>query len=70
MPVLPVLAPPVSVNPRLILRAIIAQEAPDLDLALWNRAIEAREEAFVGGIIGMGVEFHAGEVVGEDFLDE
>ena len=46
MPVLPVLAPPVSVNPRLILRAIIAQEAPDLDLALWNHAIEAREEAF------------------------
>ena len=41
---LPTLAPLVSVNPHLILRAIVAEEAKDLDMALWNRAIDAREK--------------------------
>ncbi|KAL7281267.1 hypothetical protein ACG7TL_004575 [Trametes sanguinea] len=44
LPVLPAHAPDVEVNPRLVLRAIVAQEARDLDMALWNKAIEAREE--------------------------
>ncbi|TBU64533.1 hypothetical protein BD310DRAFT_806683 [Dichomitus squalens] len=38
-------APPVDVNPRLVLRAIVVEEARDLDLDLWNRAIQAQENA-------------------------
>ena len=37
-------APPVSINPHLILRAIVVREARGLDMALWNRAIQARED--------------------------
>ncbi|KAH9855253.1 hypothetical protein C2E23DRAFT_857941 [Lenzites betulinus] len=44
LPVLSAHAPLVNVNPRLVLRAIIAEGAPDLDMVLWNRAIQAREE--------------------------
>ena len=54
IPVLHAHAPLVNVNPYLILRAIIAQEARDLDMALWNRAIESREEALEN--YGPGVE--------------
>ncbi|KAI9067099.1 hypothetical protein FKP32DRAFT_1609620 [Trametes sanguinea] len=45
LPVLSAHAPNVEVNPRLVLKAIVAQEARDLDMALWNKAIEAREQA-------------------------
>lgn len=38
-------APLVNVNPHLILRAIVVEDAKDLDMALWNRAIQAREDA-------------------------
>ncbi|KAI0829642.1 hypothetical protein BC628DRAFT_1055015 [Trametes gibbosa] len=48
LPVLPAHAPLVNVNPHLVLRAIIAEEAPDLDMSLWNRAIQAREELTQG----------------------
>ena len=44
LPVLHAHAPDVAVNPRLILRAIVAEEARGLDMALWHRAIQAREE--------------------------
>lgn len=44
LPVLHAHAPDVSVNPHLILRAIVAEEARNLDIALWNRAIQARED--------------------------
>ncbi|KAI0334971.1 hypothetical protein GY45DRAFT_1367013 [Cubamyces sp. BRFM 1775] len=44
LPVLPAHAPIVDVNPRLVLRAIVAEEARDLDMALWNKAIQAQEE--------------------------
>ncbi|KAI0645415.1 hypothetical protein C8Q79DRAFT_1010382 [Trametes meyenii] len=43
LPVLSSHAPLVNVNPHLVLRAIVLEEARDLDLALWNRAIVARE---------------------------
>ncbi|KAI0675021.1 hypothetical protein C8Q78DRAFT_1075364 [Trametes maxima] len=43
LPVLSAHAPLVNVNPRLVLRAIVLEEARDLDLSLWNRAIAARE---------------------------
>ncbi|RPD78266.1 hypothetical protein L226DRAFT_567930 [Lentinus tigrinus ALCF2SS1-7] len=45
LPVLHAHAPDVGVNPRLILRAIVAEEARGLDMSLWNRAIQAREDA-------------------------
>ncbi|KAI8975800.1 hypothetical protein BD414DRAFT_168793 [Trametes punicea] len=44
LPVLSAHAPLVDVNPHLVLRAILAEEARDLDMSLWNKAIEAREE--------------------------
>ena len=44
LPLLHAHAPLVDVNPRLVLRAIIVEEARDLDLALWNRAVQAQEE--------------------------
>ncbi|RDX50147.1 hypothetical protein OH76DRAFT_1349505 [Lentinus brumalis] len=44
VPVLHAHAPDVAVNPHLILRAIVAEEARDLDMPLWNRAIQARED--------------------------
>ncbi|CDO69294.1 hypothetical protein BN946_scf184976.g13 [Trametes cinnabarina] len=44
LPVLSAHAPDVAVNPRLVLKAIVAQEARDLDMAVWNKAIDAREE--------------------------
>ena len=55
---LPTHAPLVSVNPHVVLRAIVAQEARDLDMALWNRAIEAREEALQlgGDVAGAAAE--------------
>lgn len=34
-----------NVNPYLVLRAIVAEEARDLDMSLWNCAIKAQEEA-------------------------
>nr|VWO95836.1 Structural maintenance of chromosomes protein [Ganoderma boninense] len=45
LPLLHAHAPLVDVNPHLVLRAVIVEEARDLDLALWNRAIQAQEEA-------------------------
>ncbi|KAI0373397.1 hypothetical protein BV20DRAFT_1049819 [Pilatotrama ljubarskyi] len=45
LPVLSAHAPLVNVNPHLVLRAIVTQEARDLDMSLWNRAIEAQEES-------------------------
>ncbi|KAM5533347.1 hypothetical protein V8D89_013021 [Ganoderma adspersum] len=45
LPLLHSHAPLVDVNPHLVLRAVVVEEAPDLDLALWNRAIQAQEEA-------------------------
>ncbi|KAI0743824.1 hypothetical protein C8Q80DRAFT_1272461 [Daedaleopsis nitida] len=45
LPVLHSHAPLVNVNPHLILRAIVVEDAKDLDMALWNRAIRAREDA-------------------------
>ena len=54
---LPTHAPLVSANPHVVLRAIVAQEARDLDMALWNRAIEAREEALqLGDVAGAAAE--------------
>ena len=44
IPLLHAHAPPVDVNPRLVLRAIVVEEARDLDLDLWNRAIRAQED--------------------------
>ncbi|KAI0702986.1 hypothetical protein C8T65DRAFT_786932 [Cerioporus squamosus] len=44
LPVLHAHAPDVAVNPHLILRAIVAEEARDFDMALWNHAIQARED--------------------------
>ncbi|KAH9942329.1 uncharacterized protein BXZ73DRAFT_97743 [Epithele typhae] len=43
-PILSATAPLVQVDPRLVLRAIIAQEARDLDMDLWNRAIQEQED--------------------------
>ncbi|KAI0356202.1 hypothetical protein OH77DRAFT_1401713 [Trametes cingulata] len=45
LPVLSAHAPLVNVNPHLVLRAIVTEEARDLDMSLWNRAIEAQEES-------------------------
>ncbi|KAI1796432.1 hypothetical protein LXA43DRAFT_969920 [Ganoderma leucocontextum] len=45
LPLLHAHAPLVDVNPHLVLRAVVVEEARDLDLALWNRAIHAQEEA-------------------------
>ena len=45
LPLLHSHAPLVDVNPHLVLRAVAVEEARDLDLALWNRAIQAQEEA-------------------------
>ncbi|KAL1942552.1 hypothetical protein VTO73DRAFT_6154 [Trametes versicolor] len=44
LPVLSAHAPLVNVNPHLVLRAIVAEEARDLDMSVWNSAIEAQEE--------------------------
>ncbi|KAI0779813.1 hypothetical protein C8Q74DRAFT_1350812 [Fomes fomentarius] len=44
LPVLHEHAPVVSANPHLILRAIVVENAGDLDMGLWNRSITAREE--------------------------
>jgi hypothetical protein len=35
-------------DPRRMLRALLVADAPDLDLPMWNRAIEERESAGVG----------------------
>ncbi len=45
LPLLHAHAPLVDVNPHLVLRAVIVEEARDLDLALWNHAIQAQEQA-------------------------
>ncbi|KAI0769686.1 hypothetical protein BD413DRAFT_604807 [Trametes elegans] len=45
LPVLPAHAPLVDANPHLVLRAIVVEDARELDMSLWNRAIQAQEGA-------------------------
>jgi len=45
LPTLPMNAPNVVVDPRLILRAIVLNHSPDLDLDLWNTAAEQLRHA-------------------------
>ncbi|KAH9928762.1 hypothetical protein B0H21DRAFT_120473 [Amylocystis lapponica] len=43
LPVLPAHAPATEVDPHLVLCALLVTDSPDLDMELWNRAIEERE---------------------------
>ncbi|OCH86516.1 hypothetical protein OBBRIDRAFT_797106 [Obba rivulosa] len=45
LPTLPVNAPNTVVDPRLILRALVLNHSPDLNLALWNVAAEKLRQA-------------------------
>ncbi|CCM03338.1 uncharacterized protein FIBRA_05467 [Fibroporia radiculosa] len=45
LPTLPLHAPSATkVDPYLVLKALLVTEAPDLDLAMWNHAIEERRK--------------------------
>jgi hypothetical protein len=45
IPILPPYTPmPGMLNPIIVLRAILVMKVPDLDLGLWNAAIEEREK--------------------------
>jgi len=49
IPVLPAYAPAPVIDPHIVLRALVVTSGADLDMRLWNGAIEERECAGVTG---------------------
>ena len=45
MPLLPEHAPAVNAHPYFVLRAIVVEDARDLDMGLWTRSIQGREDS-------------------------
>ncbi|KAG6842164.1 Actin- protein 2/3 complex subunit 4 [Blastosporella zonata] len=43
IPTLPTYAPTPSIDPTLVIRAVLVVPAPDLDVSLWNKGIEERK---------------------------
>jgi len=47
IPVIPSYAPAPVINPQLVFRALRVIQASDLDLNLWNLAIEEKETSYI-----------------------
>ncbi|KAF5380397.1 hypothetical protein D9615_004526 [Tricholomella constricta] len=45
IPTLPTYAPAPGLDPKLVVRAVLVERAADMDMELWNKAIEERERA-------------------------
>ncbi|KAF4567504.1 hypothetical protein EYR40_006507 [Pleurotus pulmonarius] len=47
IPTLPAFAPAPSVDPQVVLRAVLVVHTPELDLALWNDSMDGGDDALV-----------------------